>query len=127
MRKRKKGRKLNREKDQRRALLRTLASALFLREKIKTTEAKAKEVAGFAEKLITLAKKKDLTSQRKLSGLFSPALVKKMITEIAPRYKARKGGYTSIVKIGQRQSDGARVAFIELVKQQHDKKTNSNN
>ena len=115
MRKRKKGRKLNREIGQRRALLKTLASSLLWREKIKTTEAKAKEVSGFVEKLITVAKKKDLASQRRLACFFSPTLVKKLITELGPRYKARKGGYTSIIKLGRRQSDGAKMAFIELV------------
>ena len=116
MRKRKKGRKLNREKDQRRALLKTLASALLWREKIKTTEAKAKEVSSFVEKFITLAKKKDLASQRRLAQFFPPPLVKKLIDEIAPRYQARKGGYTRIVKLGRRKSDGASMAFIELIK-----------
>jgi len=116
MRKLKKGRKLSRKRKQRKALLRSLARALFLKEKIKTTEAKAKEVRPFAEKLITKAKKGDLSSRRILLRYFSKDLVKKLVDEIGPRYKERKGGYTRIIKLGPRQSDGARMAIIELVK-----------
>jgi len=116
MKKRKKGRKLSRKSNQRRALLNSLARELFLREKIKTTEAKAKEVSGFAEKQITKAKIGNLSSRRLLARRFSPEVVKKMINEIAPRYKDRKGGYTRIIKMEPRRSDGARMAIIELVK-----------
>ncbi len=115
MKKRKKGRKLNRTKDQRNALLKGVSRSLFLYGKIKTTEAKAKEVSGFAEKLITRAKKGDLASKRLLLRLFSLSLVKKMIEEIAPKYKQRKGGYTRIIKLGPRKLDGAKMAIIELV------------
>ena len=116
MRKRKKGRKLSRKRDQRKALLRSLANNLIVKERIKTTEAKAKEVSGFVEKLITKAKKGDLSSRRLLIKFFSPKIVKKMTDEIAPRYKDRKGGYTRIVKLGQRITDGARMVIIELIK-----------
>ncbi len=116
MRKRKKGRKLSRKKGQRKALLKTLAVALILKEKIKTTEAKAKEMAGFIEKQITRAKKEGLPSQRLLRKLFSKEIVKKLIKEIAPRYKERKGGYTRIIKLGPRRLDGAKMAIIELIK-----------
>lgn len=116
MHKRIKGRKLSREKNQRKALLKGLASALFLNEKIKTTEAKAREIAGFAEKKITLAKVGLLHSQRLLMKDFSPKIVKKMVKDIAPRYKERKGGYTRITKLGQRKNDGAKMAIIELLK-----------
>ena len=116
MRKRKKGRKLSRKKGQRRALLKSLASALILNEKIKTTEAKAKEIAPFVEKFITLGRKGNLASRRRLSRFFSSKIVKKLIDEIAPRYKTRQGGYTRIVKLGQRKSDGAKMALIEFVK-----------
>lgn len=116
MRKRKKGRKLSRNKNQRKALLKALARALILHEKIKTTEAKAKETRSFAEKLITQAKKGDLASKKLLIRFFSPQLVKKMIDELGPRYKERAGGYTRIIKLGPRKSDGARMAIIELVK-----------
>jgi len=115
MRKLKQGRKLSREKDQRKALLKSLARAIFLHEKIKTTEAKAKEVSMFAEKCITRAKKGDLSSRRILAKYFSKDLVKKLVNEIAPKYKDRKGGYTRIIKLGPRKSDGAKMAIIELV------------
>jgi len=116
MRKQKKGRKLSRKKDQRKALLKSLASALILNEKIKTTEMKSKEVSKFVEKKITKAKKGDLTARRLLSQSFSPKIVKKLVDEIGPRYKGRKGGYTRIIKLVPRKSDGARMAIIELVK-----------
>lgn len=116
MRKRKKNRKLSRKRDQRKALLKGLMKELFLKEKIKTTLAKAKEVVKFAEKEITLAKKGNLHARRLLARKFSPFLVKKLIEEIGPRYKERSGGYTRIIKLGQRKSDGAKMAIIELVK-----------
>lgn len=116
MRKQKKGRKFHREKSQRKALLISIASALILKEKIKTTEEKAKEARSLVEKSITLAKKNDLSSRRRLLRSFSERLVKKLISEIAPRYKERKGGYTRIIKIGPRMSDGAKIVFFEFVK-----------
>ena len=116
MRKLKKGRKLSRERDQRKALLKSLARALFLAEKIKTTEAKAKELRPFAEKIITTAKKQNLSSRRILVKYFSKDLAKKIVDQICPRYKDRKGGYTRIIKLGPRKIDGARMAIIELVK-----------
>ena len=116
MKKRKSGRKLSRKSSQRRALLKSLAREFFLREKIKTTEAKAKEVSGFVEKQISRAKISDYSSRRILARYFSPEIVKKIVTEIASRYKDKKGGYTRIIKLGPRKSDGARMAIIELVK-----------
>lgn len=116
MRKRKRGRKLSRKRDQRKALLKSLVSTLFLKEKIQTTEAKAKEISGFAEKEISRAKNKNLSSIRFLSRNFSKEIVRKLINEIAPRYKERKGGYTRIIKLGPRKSDGAKMAIIELLK-----------
>jgi len=116
MKKKIKGRKFSREKDQRKALLRSLAEALFLQEKIKTTEAKAKEVSGFAEKLITKARKGDLASRRYLAKFFGKDLVKKIVNEIGPRYKERQGGYTRIIKLDPRKTDGAKMAIIELIK-----------
>lgn len=116
MRKRKLGRKLSRKRDQRRALLRLLASALFLKEKIRTTEAKARETSRFVEKIITKAKRGNLSSRRLLLKNFSPKIVKKIVEEIGPRYKERKGGYTRIIKLGKRKSDGAEMAIIELIK-----------
>lgn len=116
MRKRKIGRKFSRKTDQRKALLRSLVEALFIKEKIKTTEAKAKETAVLAEKLITQAKKGDLSSNRYLAAYFNKDLVKKIIKEIAPKYKERKGGYTRIIKLEPRKSDASKMAIVELIK-----------
>lgn len=116
MRKRKKGRKLSRKRDQRKALLKGLARELIMKEKIRTTEIKAKETVRFVERFIERAKNNDLTTRRFLGRFFSPEVVKKLILEIGPRYKERKGGYTRIIKLGPRKSDGAKIAIIELVK-----------
>lgn len=115
MKKLKQGRKFSREKDQRKALKKSLVRALFLHGKMKTTEAKAKEIAPYSEKMITKAKKGDLAARRDLAKTLSPKLVKKLVEEIAPKYKDRKGGYTRIIKLGPRKSDGAKMAIIELV------------
>ncbi len=116
MRKRKKGRKLSRKRDQRKALLKGLATNLILKEKIETTEAKAKELAKFVEKQISRAKIDSVYSRRLLARFFSKETVKKLITDIAPRYKGRKGGYTRIIKLGPRKSNGAKMVIIELIK-----------
>jgi len=107
---------LSRPKSQRKALLRTLATSLFTYEKIQTTEAKAKELRSVAEKFITKAKKNDLFSRRILSRDLNPATVKKLVNDIAPRYLERHGGYTRIMRMGPRHSDGAKMVIIELVK-----------
>jgi len=112
----KKGRKLSRKRNQRKALFKSLARELFLKEKIEMTLAKAKELLPFVEKRITRAKIGDLSSRRLLAKEFSPDIVRKLVNEIAPRYKERKGGYTRIIKLGPRKSDGAKMAIIELVK-----------
>jgi large subunit ribosomal protein L17 len=116
MRKRKKGRKLSRKRDQRKALLKHLMSGLFLKEKIETTLAKAKEVQRFAEKQITIAKRGDLHARRLLLRKLPPLIVEKLLKEIAPRYKERTGGYTRVIKLGKRKTDGAKMAIIELIK-----------
>jgi len=116
MRKRNKGRKFGREKDQRLALFRSLARSLFIHGKIKTTEAKGKELRPIAEKMITRAKMVSLPTTRILSKDLSPRTAKKLINEIAPTYKTRAGGYTRIIKLGQRKSDAAPMVYIELVK-----------
>ncbi len=116
MQKRKKASKFNRETGQRKALLKTLGTSLVSKEKIKITEAKAKELSSFIEKMITRSKKGDVFSRRKLSELFDPKTVKKLVDEIGPRYKDRKGGYTRVIKLGSRKNDGAKMAVIELIK-----------
>lgn len=117
MRKFKKGRKLSRKRDQRRALLKSLASALILHGKITTTEAKAKEVRPFVERTISHAKKSDaLQARRLLAKYYTNRIATKLMSDVAPRYKERNGGYTRIVKIPPRRRDAARMAIIELVK-----------
>jgi len=116
MRKRNKGRMLSRNKSQREALLKTLAGSLFTFEKIKTTEAKAKELRVIAEKSITRARKNTLFSRRMLAKAFTPQIVKKLVNEIAPKYKERQGGYTRIIRLGPRKSDSAKMVIIELLK-----------
>ncbi len=115
MRKRISIRKFARPKSQRKALLQSLAMQLFLKGRIKTTEAKAKELRKTAEKFITKAGKGDLPARRQLLRSLSEKVVKKLIDEIGPKYKARQGGYTRVIKLGPRQSDGANMAIIELV------------
>ncbi len=115
MRHKKKGRKFTRSKDQRKALFRSLASSLILKEKITTTEAKAKEVRPFLEKSITRARKDTLANKRLLAKDFSDKVIKKLFQEIGPRYKSRPGGYTRITKVGFRKQDAAKMAVIELV------------
>jgi large subunit ribosomal protein L17 len=115
MRNRHVDRKFGREKAQRRALINSLMRALVINEKIETTEAKAKELEKKIAKEITIAKKGDINARRKLAENFSDDLVKKMVEEIAPKYKDRDGGYTRVIKTGQRKSDAADMAIIELV------------
>ena len=107
---------MHRERDQRKAFLKSLALALFVNEKIKTTEVRAKEMRNLVERSITLAKKKGLPARRQLLKTFDRKTVKKIMEEIAPRYQGRKGGYTRIIKLGPRTSDGAKMAIIELLK-----------
>lgn len=115
MRHQKKGRKLSRQRGQRRALLKSLAANLILKEKIKTTEAKAKEVRPLVEKLITKSKRQNLSSIRYLAR-YLPVKARKKIIELGKGYQERPGGYTRIIKLGPRKGDGAKMAIIELVK-----------
>ena len=116
MRHRKKGKILDRKKASRKALLRSLATSLVLYEKIKTTEAKAKALKPIIEKLITKGKKNDLTSRRELHKyLYLANAVKKVLEDLSPRYKDRKGGYTRIIRLNSRQGDAAQMVQIEFV------------
>lgn len=108
-------RKLSRKRNQRKALLKSLARNLFLHEKILTTEARAKELRKIVERMIEKGKKGNLASKRYLARFFEKEIVKK-ISEISSRYKERKGGYTRIIKIGRRKGNGAKMAIIELIK-----------
>ena len=110
------GRKLGRASGHRRALYRNLVTDLLKREKIVTTEAKAKEIRGLAEKMITLGKKSGLPSYRQaLSFITDKKVTEKVFAELAPRYKERPGGYTRMVKLEPRLGDGAPMVQLELV------------
>jgi large subunit ribosomal protein L17 len=116
MRHRKKGKILDRKVGPRKALLRGLAVSLILYEKIKTTKAKAKTVKPIVERLITRGKTNTLAVRRYLlKYLYKESAVRKILEELGPRYKDRKGGYTRILNIGRRQGDSAEVVQIELV------------
>jgi large subunit ribosomal protein L17 len=116
MRHRAKGRQLSRTSSHRRALLNNMATSLFAHGGVVTTEAKAKELRPFAERLITLARRGDLHArrlvERKIKDRDTLGLLFK---EIGPRFAARPGGYTRILKLGHRRGDGADIARIELL------------
>jgi large subunit ribosomal protein L17 len=116
MRHRKLKRKLGRTSAHREALLRNLATSLFLYEKIITTVAKAKELRKMAERMITLAKRKDLHARRQAAEVIQDERVlKKLFGTIGERYLGRNGGYTRITKLEYRVGDGAPLAAVELV------------
>lgn len=109
-------RKLNRDSSARKALFRSIVTSFFAHERIETTEAKAKEVSGIAEKLITLAKRGDLHARRQvLAFLMDEEVTKKLFDTIAPKYADRQGGYTRILKLGPRKGDAAPMSILELV------------
>lgn len=116
MRHRVKGRKLNRTSSHRAALMIALATSLLKHKRIKTTLAKAKEARGFVETLITKARKDDLHSKRQvMSKIHDREVVKELFGEIIPKIGDRPGGYTRVVKLGNRMGDGADMAILELV------------
>ena len=119
MRHRKKGRKLGRKSGNRKALLMNLASQLVIHKRIKTTDAKAKELRRYAERLVTYAKKDNLHGRRlilkNIKGSNSKEITNILMHEIAPMYKDRKGGYTRIIKLGNRKNDNSLVSMIEFV------------
>ena len=116
MRHRAKGRQLSRTASHKKATLNLLASNLFKHDRIVTTEAKAKELRPFAERLITLARRGDLHARRLVERrLKDKDITHKLFVEIWKRFAARPGGYTRIIKLGHRAGDGADVARIELL------------
>jgi large subunit ribosomal protein L17 len=111
------GRNLSRSTEQRWSLFRNQVTALLVHEKIVTTEAKAKEVRGLAEKMITLAKDGSLASRREaLAFVTDKKVVDKLFGEIAPSYAGRSGGFTRLLRLGPRPGDSAPMVQIELVK-----------
>jgi large subunit ribosomal protein L17 len=116
MKHRRAGRKLGRDSAHRKALYANLASALIEHGRIKTTEAKAKEVRPIVEEMITLGKRGDVAAHRQaVAFLRSKSVAHVLFAEIAPRFADRPGGYTRVVKIGPRQGDAAPMAYLELV------------
>jgi large subunit ribosomal protein L17 len=119
------GYKLSRSKDQRKALRRILIKQLFEHNRIQTTQAKAKAIRGDAEKLITLAKNSakgsdiDKVNARRLAAaeLNDAAIVKKLFDDVAPRFENRNGGYTRMIKLGQRTGDSADMVVLELTEE----------
>ena len=124
MRHLKSGRKLSRRKDHRKAMLANLAVSLVKNDRIQTTDAKAKEVRPFVERMVTFAKRGDLHARRVvLSRLKNTTAVKKLFDEIGPRYTNRFGGYTRIIKLGFRHGDNSPISLIEFVKEDEGKKS----
>ena len=116
MRHKKAGRKLSRKSAHRKALMANLASALIIHKKIKTTDAKAKELRKFIEPLVTFAKRGDLHSRRQvLKRIRHKNIVRELFENIGPHYSTRQGGYTRIVKLGFRDNDCAPVSIVEFV------------
>ncbi len=114
--------KLGRDSSARKALFRDLVTDLFIYERIETTEAKAKEIRSIAEKLITLAKRGDLHARRQVAAFVRREVanneqdaIQKLFSDIAARYTERAGGYTRILKLGNRRGDGAPMVYLELV------------
>ncbi|GEM01755.1 MAG: 50S ribosomal protein L17 [Bacillota bacterium] len=115
-------RKLGRTTDARMALLRNLATDLIIHERIETTEAKAKDLRSVVEKMITLGKRGDLHARRQAASFLyrkdaseTEDAVQKLFNDVAKRYEDRQGGYTRVLKLGERRGDGAKMAIIELV------------
>ena len=117
-------RKLGRTASQRKALLRNQVTMLLQHGKIRTTEAKAKDMRSVVDELITLGKKGDLAARRQAAAFVrnvvadektGQTVLKKLFEEVAPKYADRKGGYTRVVKTGVRRGDAAPMAYIELV------------
>jgi large subunit ribosomal protein L17 len=116
MRHQRSGKKLGRDPAHRKALYSNLAGALIDHGRIETTEAKAKAVKPFAERMISLGKRGDLHARRQaLAALRSNDVVHRLFAEVAPRFADRPGGYTRIVKLGARQGDAAEMVYLELV------------
>jgi large subunit ribosomal protein L17 len=118
MRHNKTGRRLGRTTSHRIAMFRNMVTSLLNHERIVTTDAKAKEIRSVAEKMITLGKRGDLHAHRQAAAYIrEKSIVTKLFATIAPRYKDRQGGYTRIIKLGQRLGDAASLSVIELVEE----------
>ena len=110
------GRRLSRDTNARRALLKNLASDLLIKGALTTTQAKAKFARGYVEKLVTASKDTNLSTQRKLASTLTHQAFTRLVGEIGPGFANRAGGYTRIIKLGQRSGDGAPLARLEFLK-----------
>jgi len=116
MRHRKSGRRFDMPTSQRRAMFRTITTAVLEHGSVLTTEARAKETRRFVERMVTLGKRGSLHARRQaLAFVYDPKVVRMLFEEIAPRYADRPGGYTRVVKLVQRKGDSAHMARLELV------------
>ncbi|MFH1147644.1 MAG: 50S ribosomal protein L17 [Pseudomonadota bacterium] len=123
MRHRKAGRRLSRTTAHREAMLRNMVTSLFAHERIRTTDAKAKELRGVADKMVTLAKRGDMHARRQALAVFRDRkVVKKLFDEMRERFVNRDGGYTRIVKVGMRLGDAAPISLVEIVKSPEEEK-----
>ena len=113
----KRGRKFGRTRDQRKQLMRSLARSVILHMRVQTTESRAKSIRPYLEKIVTKATVNDLPTRRLLLSRFNndKTVVKKLLEDLGPKYKDRKGGYTRITKIESRPGSGRKVAVIEFV------------
>lgn len=117
MKKRVRARTFQRVRRVRKAFVISLMRALFLTGRIETTEARAKEISRLAQKVITRAKQEDpLAVRRELGSMFDAKTASHVVTSLVPGFRERKGGYTRVIKTGQRKGDAARTAVLELVK-----------
>jgi len=116
MRHLRKNRKFGRTADYRKRFLWNLAVNLIIKERIRTTEARAKEIRPLIEKVVSTAKNETLANRRLLLKNLTVKTVNKLFKELAPRFKERKGGYLRILKFGTRKNDGARMAIIEFIR-----------
>ena len=124
MRHLKEGTKLKRTSSHRKALMRNMVASLFEFEKIETTDAKAKELRKVADKTITWGKRGDLHARRQaLKVVGNKKIVQKLFSDIAPRFRERRGGYTRIIKVGRRRGDNAPISIIELIPREEIKPT----
>ena len=119
MRHQKRGRKFNRTASHRKAMMSNLASALIIHKRIRTTDAKGKELRGFIDRLVTYAKQEDVHArrliQRRIQGKRAKQIANILIHDIAPTYQNRNGGYTRLIKLNNRKNDNAPVSMIEFI------------
>jgi len=121
------GKKLKRDTNERKALFKSLMTSLVLKESIRTTEAKAKAIKPEIDKMVTHAKKGTNASMQKIHGSLSHIALDKFVSNVAPRFKDRNGGYTRIIKLGGRVGDEAKMVILEWVEKRDEKNREKEN